>query len=134
MLTTTVRPLAAKVQPETSPLSKLIVSPGGSMPLDAFFDKWIPWLYRGLEKHRYASQEVTDCRTGEKLTLTWRQAWLREIESWDFSPSTAHNWGFDASKAPYFAKRIAYMMDLALEHQFETFKNEKNRERQACRN
>lgn len=126
---TTVRPPAAAQKAETSALNKLIMNPGGSMPLDKFCDKWLPWLYRGIEKHKKASQQVTCFRTGERLTLTWKQAWLREVEAWDIGSSAALHWGFDGKNAPYFVKRFAYMMDLVLEEKWENLQREKRKAR-----
>lgn len=126
---TTARPPAVSEQTETSALNKLIMNPGGSMPLDRFCDKWLPLLYRGIEKHKYASQEVTCFRTNQRLTLTWKQAWLREVETWDISPSTAVHWGVDGKSAPYFVKRFAYMMDLILEEKWENLQREKRKVR-----
>ena len=130
---TTVRPTiqasTVSQKAEPSALNKLIMNPGGSMPLDQFCDKWIPWLYRGIEKHKYAAQQVTCFRTGEKLTLTWKQAWLREVEAWAVSPSEAQRWGFEGKSAPYFVKQLAYMMDLILEEKWEHIQNEKRKAR-----
>lgn len=125
---TTARPPVAAQKAEISALNKLIMNPGGSMSLDKFCDKWLPCLYRGIEKHKKASQQVTCFRTGERLTLTWKQAWLREIEAWDISPSAAIHWGFDGKSAPYFVKRFAYMMDLILEEKWENL-SEKRKDR-----
>lgn len=131
MLATTARspvqPSAVSQKAEPSALSKLIMNPGGSMSLDQFCDKWLPLLYRGIEKHQYAYQEVTCFRTGERLRLTWKQAWIREVEAWDVGTSAALHWGFEGKGAPYFVKRIAYMMDLALEEKWEHLPREKRK-------
>lgn len=126
---TTVRPPAVSQKAETSALNKLIMKPGGSMPLDQFCDKWLPWLYRGIEKHKYATQEVTCFRTGERLTLTWKQAWQREIEAWDIGSSASLHWGFEGKSAPYAVRRLAYMMDLILEEKWEHIQNENRKAR-----
>jgi hypothetical protein len=127
MLTTTVRPNAVPQKTELSALNKLIMNPGGSMPLDQFCDKWLPLLYRGIEKHKKCSQEVTCFRTDKRLTLTWKQAWLREVEAWDIGSSAALHWGFEGKGAPYFVKRIAYIMDLVLEEKWEVLQREKRK-------
>ncbi len=126
---TIVRPPAVSQKTETSALNKLIMNPGGSMSLDQFCDKWLPLLYRGIEKHKKCSQEVTCFRTDQRLTLTWKQAWLREVEAWDIGSSAADRWGFEGKGAPYFVKRIAYMMDLILEEKWEHIQSEKRKTR-----
>lgn len=132
MLTTvrpTVQTSAVPQKTESSALNKLIMNPGGSMSLDRFCDKWLPLLYCGIEKHQYAYQEVTCFRTGQRLKLTWKQAWIREVEAWDVGTSAALHWGFEGKGAPYFVKRIAYMMDLILEAQWEHLPREKRKAR-----
>jgi len=116
MLTTT-KPSDRPKQDRKSPLTNFILQPGDRMELQDFFDKWVPTLYN-IDKFHKTAQWARDFRTGDRLSLTWRQACLREIQHWNISLDSARNWGSDWEKATDMARRYAYIMDAVLQENF----------------